>query len=271
MIDPRDRQTLDDVARAHVKAVLAACHGNRTNAARVLGVDRKTLARNMIRWGISVTPELQALRPGSLVAIEGLDGSGITTQAKRLVGYLTANGHRAVMTSEPTERRIGAFIRELLADKSALAADGAMRALSLLFAADRVDHLRGVVAPALASRTTVVSDRWYHSSLAYQRTGVERDWIATLNRHSQTPDVTIFLDVRADIAQARRAAANRPREFFHEPATQLEVAAGYRATIAELRSEGERIEIIDGEQPEDAVFTNVLRVLGLARGRAKHD
>src|SRR5207237_494860 len=132
-------------------------------------------------------------------------------------------------------------------------------------------HLRGVVAPALASRTTVVSDRWYHSSLAYQRTGVERDWIATLNRHSQTPDVTIFLDVRADIAQARRAAANRPREFFHEPGTQLEVAAGYRATIAELRSEGERIEIIDGEQPEDVVFTNILRVLGLARGRAKHD
>src|SRR5262249_3727560 len=113
--------------------------------------------------------------------------------------------------------------------------------------------------------TTVVSDRWYHSSLAYNRTGVDREWIVTLNRHTQTPDVTIFLDVRVETGEARRSAAQRPREFFHEPTTQPEVGAGYRATIAELRSEGERIEVIDGEQPEDSVFASVLRVLGLAR------
>ena len=268
-IDPAERLTLDEVSRAHTLVVLAACHGNRTNAARVLGVDRKTLARNIVRWGITMHPESRALTPGSLVAIEGLDGSGITTQAEKLVAYLDARGHRAMLTREPSAGRIGTFTRELLADKTALAHAGALRTLSLLFAADRIDHLHSVVTPALARGITVVSDRWYHSSLAYQRTGVERDWIAALHRPVPTPDVTVFLDVRPEVASERREAAQRPREFFHEPATQLEVAAGYRATIAELRTQGERIEVVDGERSIDDVFKQLLRAVGLAGRRAK--
>ncbi len=160
------------------------------------------------------------------------------------------------------------MLRRLLASKSTLGHAGAVRTLSLLFAADRVEHFHRVVAPALGGGVTVISDRWYHSSLAYQRTAVERDWIMTLNRHTRTPDATVYLSVRPELGQARRVAAGRAPEFFHDLATQREVVAGYQATIAELRVEGEHIEVIDGEQTEDLVATSVLHALGLDRPRS---
>jgi dTMP kinase len=262
-LSPQERQTLDEVMRAHVRAVLEACHGNQTNAARALGIDRKTLARSMRRWRLPATPEPRELRVGSLIAIEGIDGAGITTQAKRLVAHLSAREHPAVMTCEPSDGPVGELLKQLLAHNS-LAPAGMMRTLSLLFAADRVDHYHRVVAPALAAGTTVVSDRWYHSSLAYQRTGVEREWIAALNRHTRIPDVTVFLDVPPEVGLARRKAAGRVPELFHDLEIARSVVGGYRVTIGELRAEGERIEIVDGDRSEHAVFGDVLRAIGIS-------
>lgn len=265
---PEERRTLDDVLRDHVALVLDVCRGNRTNAARALGIDRKTLARHLARWGIASVPEQRVLQPGSIVAFEGIDGAGLTTQAKLLVAYLNDHGHRAMYTAEPSNGPVGQVIRQLLAAPSALAHPGAMRTLSLLFAADRIDHFHRVVAPALAANVTVVSDRWYHSSLAYQRTGVERDWIMELNRQLRTPDVTIVLDVSPEVGLERRSGAGRPTELFHDPATQKAVVAGYRATIAELRAAGERILVVDGEASIAGVSGAVLQAVGIARSRA---
>ena len=259
---PEDRRTLDEVARDYVALVMETCRGNRTNAARALGIDRKTLARCLQRWNIATPAPQRTLRPGSLIAIEGIDGAGITTQARLLVDHLTARGHRALYTGEPSAGAIGQLIRRMLGDREALGHRGALRTLSLLFAADRIDHFHRQVAPALASEITVVSDRWYHSSLAYQRTGVERDWIMELNRHTRTPDVTVVLDVSPETGLARRAAAGRAPEFFHDLATQREVVAGYRATIAELRLAGERIEVVEGEPEIAAVGAAVARAVG---------
>jgi dTMP kinase len=259
---PELRRTVDDVARDHVAMVLDACHGNRTSAARILGIDRKTLTRNLARWGIAIAPEQAVLRPGSLVAIEGIDGSGITTQARLLVEHLEAHGHRAIYTGEPSSGPVGRLIRQLLATPSP---GDDMRTLSLLFAADRADHFRTVVAPALAAGITVISDRWYHSALAYQRAAVDRDWIVELHRPTRAPDVTILLEVRPEIGQARRSAAERPAELFHELRIQQQVVLGYRATVSELRAAGERIEVIDGERAVAAVSSAVLRALGMAR------
>ncbi len=262
-----DRRTLDEVVRAHVRSVLAILHGNQSNAARALGLDRKTLSRWMRKWGITATAEPRTLVQGSLIAVEGIDGSGITTQSKRLVDFLSARGHRALLTTEPSSGEVGQLIRRRLAETTQLSQPGTLRALSLLFAADRLEHFHRVVAPALASGVTVVSDRWYHSSLAYQRTGVERDWIMALNRHTRTPDVTVFLEVHPEVGQQRRAAAGRAPELFQDMQTQHEVVGGYRITISELRSEGERIEIVDGERSADLVFASILGVLGLERRR----
>src|SRR5512138_2774873 len=137
----------------------------------------------------------------------------------------------------------------------------AQSTFGLLFAADRLDHLQREVEPKLAAGFTVVSDRWYHSSLAYQGTGADRDWITTLNARARRPDLTIFLQVSPDVAAARRVAAGRVQELFEDLRMQQEVEAGYKATIAELTAQGERIEVIDGEASPDVVAATIARLV----------
>jgi dTMP kinase len=192
--------------------------------------------------------------------IEGLDGAGTTTQVRRLVEHLTARGQRAHATREPSDGPVGRLIREMLTGAHAIAGEKLSQStFGLLFAADRLDHMQREVEPAITAGTVVVSDRWYHSSLAYQGTGADRDWIGTINGRARRPDVTIFLKVRPEVAAKRRAAAGRSQELFEDLDMQREVDAGYRATIAELIAAGEMIETIDGELPEDQVFAAVLR------------
>ncbi|HEY1557539.1 MAG TPA: dTMP kinase [Kofleriaceae bacterium] len=200
---------------------------------------------------------------GRLIVIEGLDGAGTTTQARRLVDHLTARGVPAHLTREPSDGPIGKLIREMLVGAHAIAGHKLSQGtFGLLFAADRLDHLQREVEPALARDAIVVSDRWYHSSLAYQGTGADRDWIAQLNSRARRPDLTLFLQVSPEIAARRRAAAGRAQELFEDLAMQQEVDAGYRATIAELLAAGEAIETIDGEATEDQVFAAIVRAIG---------
>ena len=195
-----------------------------------------------------------------MIVIEGLDGAGTTTQARRLVDHLNARGKKAHLTREPSDGPVGRLIREMLTGAHAISGEKLSQGtFGLLFAADRLDHMQREVEPQIAAGTIVVSDRWYHSSLAYQGTGADRDWIATLNARARRPDVTLFLKVRPEVAAKRRAAAGRTQELFEDIDMQREVDAGYRATIAELIAAGESIETLDGELAEDQVFAAVLR------------
>jgi dTMP kinase len=197
-----------------------------------------------------------------LIVLEGLDGAGTTTQARRLVEQLRARGRKAHLTREPSDGPIGRLIRELLTGQHAIPGAALRQStFGLLFAADRLDHLQREVEPQLAAGAIVVSDRWYHSSLAYQGTGADRDWITQLNARARRPDLTIFLQVRPEVAAQRRVAAGRVQELFDDLEMQQDVEAGYRATIAELTAQGERIEVIDGELPPDAVFEEIVRLI----------
>lgn len=198
-----------------------------------------------------------------LIVLEGLDGAGTTTQARRLVEHLRGRGHQAHLTREPSDGPIGRLIREMLTGNHAIPDQPiAQSTFGLLFAADRLDHIQREVEPRLAAGVTVVSDRWYHSSLAYQGTGADRDWITTLNARARRPDLTIFLQVRPEVAAQRRVAAGRVQELFEDLRMQQDVEAGYRATIAELTALGERIEVLDGELPADHVFQQILLLVG---------
>jgi dTMP kinase len=200
-----------------------------------------------------------------LIVLEGLDGAGTTTQVKRLVEHIRARGGKAHATREPSDGPVGKLIREMLTGGHAIPGEKlSQTTFGLLFAADRMDHLQREVEPQLAAGVTVISDRWYHSSLAYQGTGAERDWIAMLNARARRPDLTIFLEVRAHVAAQRRLEAGRVQELFEDLRMQEEVAAGYQATIAELQAAGERIEILDGEAPLDQVTAAIARLVGVA-------
>lgn len=194
---------------------------------------------------------------GRLVVVEGIDGAGTTTQAGRLHAALRDQGRDAHLTREPSDGPVGRLLRELLAGRHQPVDATTM---ALLFAADRADHLQREVEPALARGAVVISDRWYHSSLAYQGTEEDRQWIRVLNARARRPDLTIFLEVPAETAAARRAADLRPEELYDRIETQRRVAAGYRAVVAELAA-SERIVTLDGTRPLSELADEILDVV----------
>ena len=201
------------------------------------------------------------MNSGRFIVLEGIDGAGTTTQCGLLAKRLRKDGVAVRTTREPSDGPVGRLIREMLVGSHAIpGAAISQGTFGLLFAADRLDHMQREVEPQIAAGAIVVSDRWYHSSLAYQGTGADRDWIATLNGRARRPDLTIFLKVRPEIAAQRRVAAGRAQELFETMQMQQEVDAGYKATIAELRAQNERIEILDGELPEDQVFAQIVQL-----------
>lgn len=196
-----------------------------------------------------------------LVVIEGLDGAGTTTQARLVVEALRQRGTAAHLTREPSDGPVGRLIREMLTGQHSI--DGqplSQTTFSLLFAADRLDHLQREVEPALARGEVVVSDRWYHSSLAYQGTAADRAWIDLLNQRARRPDLTILLRVRAETAARRRLAAGRAQELFEDLAMQERVAAGYDQVFAAL-TDREPVVVLDGEREIERVFVEVMRQL----------
>ena len=191
---------------------------------------------------------------GAFIVIEGLDGSGKTTQARLLVQKMQSS-HNAIYTTEPSRGKIGSFIRErCLYEEKRL--DSAVEAL--LFAADRVEHVQNEVIPALNEGQLVVSDRYLYSSLAYQGSaGLNIDWIDAINKHALKPDLAVFIDVAPEIVLKR---LNRKKSVMETVETQKKVREIYMKFVAN----GALIRI-DGDMPinevSEALHTRVLKFL----------
>jgi dTMP kinase len=202
----------------------------------------------------------------ALIVLEGIDGSGTTTQSRRLVEALKQRGRDARHTFEPTPGPVGALIRSVL-EKRLLDSSGtrprAMRSetLALLFAADRLDHLDSMVLPALAEGAIVVSDRYDLSSFVYQSATSDSGadslpWLAGLNRAARRPDLTIVLDVPFEEAKARRTSRGGTEELFDADALQRRLAAAYAR--AEQFVPGDRLIHVSGIGDPDAVTERLL-------------
>jgi dTMP kinase len=189
------------------------------------------------------------------IALEGGEGSGKSTQARRLASALGA-----VLTREPGGTEVGSRIRDLLLDPSVAGLDA--RAEALLMAADRAEHVTRVVVPALAAGRVVVSDRSAWSSLAYQ--GVARglgvddvravsDW-ATAGRW---PDLAVLVDVPGSVADARLRAAGRVADRLEAEGDgfHARVRDAFRALAA---AEPERWLVVDGTGAEEDVAAAIL-------------
>jgi dTMP kinase len=168
------------------------------------------------------------------VALEGIDGSGTTTQASLLARYLEGRGRRAAVTREPSTGPVGRLLREILLGGHRLEDGRALgeRTMALLFAADRHDHVEREIRPFLARGVDVITDRYLWSSLVYQSESNAREWVQGLALGLPEPDLTVLVDVPATVAAARRQQAGRPHERYDEDATQERVARAYRALAA---------------------------------------
>lgn len=138
-----------------------------------------------------------AERHGVFICVEGIDGSGKTTQARRLVKNLTRKGYDAVYTTEPSKGIYGNIIRKNILQ-------GTIRVPTVveavLFAADRDYHIENEIKPLLKAGKIIVCDRYVYSSIAYQGAAdVNIEWIKEINKHAIKPDLAIYIDVPPDI------------------------------------------------------------------------
>lgn len=195
---------------------------------------------------------------GFFIVFEGIDGSGKSTHIERLIMRLWERKLDVFRTREPTDGRIGQLIREYT--------QGDRRLLSpeteaLLFAADRHEHCKKI-RESLDAGKVVVSDRFLHSSLAYQgAAGADLDWIRELNRSALKPDLSILLDIDPD-ASLRRVKG-RKKTVFEEGEYLRRVRELYLGFV----ESGELVRV-DADRDFDDVQNDVVGLVACLLGRA---
>ena len=187
-------------------------------------------------------------RRGFFIVIEGIDGSGKDTHMKYISNELRERGYNVVETAEPSRDRVGTFLKRY-------AKSGGERlpaeTEALLYAADRYEHVKRVIEPALRRGQIVISNRYLHSSLAYQgATGVDLDWIRELNRFALRPDLGLLLDILPEYSLHR---LKRRRSIF-ESADYLRKVRDIYIRLARL---GELVRV-DADRPKKIVQGELL-------------
>jgi dTMP kinase len=182
-----------------------------------------------------------AVNRGRLVALEGLDGCGKTTQAARIAEALRARGRDALLTREPTDGPFGLRIRALARGGGPLSAAQERQ----LFTDDRREHVARVIAPALAAGRWVVTDRYFLSTVAYQGArGLDwREILASSEAEFPIPDAVLLFEVSASLGLARaRARGGAPDPRFERADYLVEVekifAAIERPYLARVDASG---------------------------------
>jgi len=182
----------------------------------------------------------------NFAALEGGDGCGTTTQLSLLKKRVNnQNKPFLIPTFEPTNGEIGRIIRNALKGDSPLKPG----TLAMLFAADRYEHIYGAggILENAGNGRLVVSDRYVLSSLVYQGIDCGDELPAALNSRYPFPELTIFLDIKPEIALSRMKS--RPSlEIYEYLDFQEKVREKYKSLIGEFKKSGASIEIIDASK-----------------------
>lgn len=203
-----------------------------------------------------------AMARGHFIVLEGVDGSGTTSQTQTLVTTLRGRGLNARATREPSDGPVGVLIRQILTGRVVVPGGRAPAwdTMALLFAGDRLDHVESEIEPFVDEGGIVVSDRYVASSLAYQSVtsggAASLDWIRSLNARARKPDLTIVLDVSAETAASRRTSRGDAAQLYEQNEVQRALCAFYKELPA--RMSGEPVMLVNGEGPREEVAARVL-------------
>jgi dTMP kinase len=193
---------------------------------------------------------------GRLIAFEGIDGCGKSTQAKAVAAALGA-----LLTHEPGATPLGARLRRLLLDPDSDSPPPSPRAETLLMAADRAEHVAEVIEPALASGAWVVTDRYSGSTIAYQGygRGLGAEGLAEVVAWATAgveADLSVFVDVPVEVAAARRRGADRMERLGPEFAAR--VREGF---VAQAVADAARWLVVDGTRDVDAITAHIVETV----------
>jgi dTMP kinase len=200
--------------------------------------------------------------PGAkgFISFEGVEGAGKSTQIRLLAAYLRSKGHDVLETAEPGATRIGKKIRALLLDPQ-----NHMDPLAelLLYYADRAQHVREIVYPAIMQNKIVITDRFTDSTAAYQghARGLDLSLIHSLNDMvvpDMKPFLTIILDMDVEEGLKRNRDAQKVDRFEQETvAFHNRVRQGFHQIA---RDEPERVKIVDASKSKDEVTAEIIRL-----------
>jgi len=202
--------------------------------------------------------------PGKFIVIEGLDGSGQSTEAELLTEFLRKRGDKVLKTKEPTlNSQAGKEIKQILNKKRKISP----KKLQELFAEDRKEHLKNLIIPALQQGKIVISDRYFFSSFAYgQASGLDLNWLIKINNKFLLPDITFFLDVKPKICLERIRKRRKTRTLFEEKEKLEKVYRNYQKIAKEFPN----VKIINGEKPIKEVFREVKCLVEKFEPKAKN-
>jgi len=194
------------------------------------------------------------LYSGKFIVIEGIDGSGKSTQAKKLYQWFKENKKKVHLTSEPTSYLIGGLIRsQLIKDwKSSL------ECLQLLFAADRAYHLEKEIIPLLKKGYVVISDRYFLSTIAYGLLEIkDLHWLLEINRRFPLPDLTFILDLSPEVAIKRMQRERFFVNLFEEKKKLEKVRKNYKR-LAKIIP---KTRLVKGNLSIEEVFSQIKKEL----------
>jgi dTMP kinase len=190
---------------------------------------------------------------GFFIAIEGLDGCGSTTQ----IGLLSDRLENVHRTAEPSQGPVGLLIRQALRHEIPITD----ATFPNLFAADRLDHLQREIEPALNQGKTVITDRYYGSSMAYQSQTTPLAKVMALNEDFRSPDLTLFLDISPEDALKRITTRGQALEHFETLSRLQDISASFAIAMALLQQKGERIAHIDALGDVEEVYSRMITAI----------
>jgi dTMP kinase len=212
---------------------------------------------------------------GKFIVIEGIDGAGTTTQSKRLVSAIQGSlgVDSVIWTNEPSRGPVGQFIRAFLKhdiqDEDGEEEWGpSSMTMAHLFTADRLDHTRFEIMPALVKGQHVICDRYYYSTLGYQAltmgvpVGNAFRSLMPLVNSCLEPDLVIVLTVDPEVAARRCSKRKGRREVFEVDELQQRLHRFYRMLPvlegADFLAPGRSFQLVEGTRPQDVVFLETL-------------
>lgn len=192
---------------------------------------------------------------GKFIVFEGIDGSGKTTQFRKLTKYLKENKKNILITKEPTRGRIGKVIYNILEGREKTS----HVFLQLLFSTDRAEHLERKVIPALKAGKTVLCDRYLFSTLAYGNSEIgDMDWLENLSKYFILPDITFLIKVSPSESIHRVKDIRKKDSTIFEKEKKLEkIWKNYKS----LSKKYKNFQVIGGERGKKEIFEDVKKII----------